>query len=843
MTKKITRSLFSLLFCFLCFYTFAQELPAQISAYTAGMQKQEGFFNFYYDTSSGRILLEVPSDRLGKEFLYVNSLPAGLGSNDIGLDRGQLGDNKVVRFERAGNKLLLTESNYDYRALSDNPAERQSVDEAFATSVLAGFPLVAVSASGENLLIDLTPFLLRDAHGVARRLRQMKEGEYEFDKERSAVYLPRCKAFPENSEFEAVITLKGEPSGKYVPTVTPEPELISLRMHHSFIKLPDDGFQMRPYDPRCGYFYIEFKDYASPFTESLTKRYIICHRLRKKHPEAERSEPVKPIVYYIDPGVPEPMRSALKEGASWWNEAFEQLGYINAFRIEDLPKGADPMDVRYNLIQWVHRSTRGWSYGGSVVDPRTGEIIKGHVSLGSLRIRQDFLLAQGLLALYGEDESRLAKAKEMTLARLRQLAAHEVGHTLGLAHNFAASCDGRASVMDYPHPYVTMDESGQLSMDSAYDAGLGAWDLRAIAYGYTPLPEGADKEAVLQSVLRETLASGLHYISDEAARPADGMHPCAHLWDNGSDPVAELERLLEVREKALRHLGEGNLPPGMPMSELERIFVPVYAMHRYQTEAVSKLIGGVEYSYAVKGDGQLILRPLPQERQQEAADALLGTLSLRVLGFPDSLLEWMPPPPPGYERDREFFRGWSGGLFDPMAAQKALIDHTFDLMLNPHRLSRMHQMSIYHKDVWSAEDYLRYVLKQVFSKDASTEEDAEIKMLVQKSLIVHLLQVAASKDVNPQVAAIAEDLVLRRLVYPTAGRRNSTVITDNPALCHFRGLPAFSSRNEQAHETWIVEQIFRYLDDPCAFRQAQGCAFRQMPSMPLPPGSPIGCGF
>ena len=217
---------------------------------TKGMKAYEGYFNFYWDAEEGDIWLEV--DRLNEEFLYVNSLPAGLGSNDIGLDRNQLGRTRVVKFIKSGPKVLLVQPNYRYRAVSENADERKSVEEAFAQSVIWGFS--SKKTSDGKLLIDITPFLLRDAHGVAGRLKQRKQGSYKVDRSRSALYLDRTKNFPKNSEFEAMITFTGSGSGQWVRSIAPSSSSLSVRMHHSFVELPDDNYQPRVFDPRSGYY-------------------------------------------------------------------------------------------------------------------------------------------------------------------------------------------------------------------------------------------------------------------------------------------------------------------------------------------------------------------------------------------------------------------------------------------------------------------------------------------------------------------------------------------------------------------------------------------------------------
>ena len=571
------------------------------SQLTGESKHQPGFLPLYWHEVKGKLYAEVAE--LEQPFIYYPSLSQGVGSNDLGLDRGRLGQTQLVQFERVGPRLLLVALNTKYRASSENTDERRAVEEAFARSVLWGFD-IAGEDSG-RLLIDMTGFAQRDALGLSALLADRGEGSYAIDPQRSAINLSRSKAFPDNTEVDALVTFTGTPAGDILATVSPDAGAVTLHLHHSFVRLPDDGYTPLPYDPRTGF--IDggeedlFIDYAAPLGEPVKKGYARRHRLKKKYPERERSEAVEPIVYYVDSGVPEPIRSALVEGASWWNQAFEAAGYIDAFQVRILPEGADPMDVRYNVIQWVHRSTRGWSYGMSVRDPRTQEIIKGHVSLGSLRVRQDYLLAEGLLAPYkeGVDEDEAAQQiEEFALARIRQLSAHEVGHTLGLEHNFAASADDRASVMDYPHPYVTLTDEGEVDVSDAYAVGIGDWDKLAISWGYADFEKGADEEVERTGLVDQILSSGLSFVADQHARGGSfesGAGPChsrGSLWDYGDDPVAELNRIMALRRVVLDNFSEAVIRQGRPLATIEDALVPAFLLHRYQLQAAAIVLGG-----------------------------------------------------------------------------------------------------------------------------------------------------------------------------------------------------------------------------------------------------------
>ncbi|MEM5566274.1 zinc-dependent metalloprotease [Psychroserpens sp. AS72] len=740
----------SLITFFLILNGFSQKLD------TKQLKDYDGFFNFHYEESTDKIYLEV-SD-LNKEFLYVNSLATGVGSNDIGLDRGQIGRERIVKFEKAGNKLLLIQPNLNYRAITDNELEKKSIEQAFAKSVLYGFKIE--EHNNGTYFIDLTPFLLQDANNVESRLKG--EGSYRLDLSKSALSLERTKAFPKNVEFEALLTFKGDPKGRNIRSVTPTASLVSVIQHHSFIELPDDNFKMREFDVRSGAISLSYLDYATPIQEQIRKRYIIRHRLEKKKPNGNLlnpSEAVEPIIYYLDPGTPEPVRSALLEGANWWNDAFEAIGYKNAFQVKMLPDDADPMDCRYNVIQWVHRSTRGWSYGASVIDPRTGEIIKGHVSLGSLRIRQDFMIAQALMNKpFAERDDNYQPMLEMALARIRQLSAHEVGHTIGFTHNFVASANGRASVMDYPHPTISIND-GNINFSNAYAVGIGAWDKVTVAYSYSEFNDNLREKDNLKTILEAAEREGLKFISDSDARAQGGAHAFAHLWDNGKSASEELENVLKVRAQAISNFSADNIREGEPYSVLEDVFVPLYFFHRFQVEAATKVVGGLDYNYAVKGDGQMIVEPVDVNIQKETLIQILNTISAEALAIPKNTLKLFPPRAYTYYRSRESFKGKTGVAFDPMSAAATASDMTLKLLLHPERANRMIQQKSLDDKQLGFDEMLKQILDASFGKTYNDAYKDEIQQLINERVLLHLMNLAISDTSFFQVKAKANDAI------------------------------------------------------------------------------------
>ena len=734
------------------FLSFSIQGFAQFFKDNKNITRYEGYFTFYYDEGNDKIFLEI--ENLDQEFLYVNALSEGIGSNDIGLDRGQLGNTRVVKFIKAGNKLLLIQPNQYYRAITNNIEEKKSVEQAFAKSILRGFKIKEVENG--KYLVDATSFFIRDAHGVMGRLSAKKQGKYTLDRSRSAINLERTRAFPENVEFDVMITFKGVPKGYDISSVVPTSTSVTVNQHHSFIALPDNNYTPRKFDPRSGANAMSYLDYATPVNEPIKKRFIYRHRLEKKNPNAIKSEAVEPIIYYLDRGTPEPVRSALLDGARWWNQAFESIGFTNAFQVKMLPEDADLLDIRYNVIQWVHRSTRGWSYGASVSDPRTGEIIKGHVSLGSLRIRQDFLIAQALQAPYANDDTSDQFALEMALARIRQLSAHEVGHTIGLAHNFAASTKGRSSVMDYPHPTLSIKD-GKVDFTDAYDTKIGDWDKVSIAYSYGEYLE--DEDASLSKLLDEAFKKGARFISDQDARPLGSAHAYAHLWDNGSNVSEELENLLSIRRNSIANFSKDNIKSNQPYSVLEDVFVPLYFLHRYQTEGVTKVIGGLDYTYAIKDDGNTIVKRIPGKLERKALVSVIKTLSIEELAIPKQLLNLFPPRAFNYGRTRESFKSKTGVAFDPFGAVETASAMTLGLLLHPERVTRLVQ----HKSLDSSQlglvEMLDDLIANSFQKSYKDSYYQELQNIVNYQVLNHLFHLSSNKDMYWQVNAIVNDKI------------------------------------------------------------------------------------
>lgn len=806
--------------------TMAPRPLPTVATRTTGMQHMAGFVPLDYDAKSGKLYLEIAKP--GAELLWTDSLPYGTGSNDIGLDRGQTAPARLVRFERQGAKLLLVQENTDLRTSATEAAEILATKQSFPESVLWGFKIEAESPDG-GILVDATDFLLRDVHGVTEALTRTKQGSYKVDASRSVIAIDSTRAFPKNTEVEAILTFTSDDAhGNFVRDVTPDPHAITLRERQSFIALPEPGFTPRRYDPRSGYFDLAHRDYNAPLGADLDQRFIERHRLIKKDTNCKTNcEPVEPITYYVDRGAPEPIRTALVEGARWWNDAFTAAGWRNAFRVEVLPADADPMDVRYNIIQWVHRYTRGWSYGATVTDPRTGEILKGNVTLGSLRGRQDYLIAEGLLAPYtGPNSNGFADpAKDpmlqMVLARIRQLSAHETGHTLGLAHNFAASTAGQGtSVMDYPHPYVTLS-NGVPDISHAYAAGIGTWDKVAINYGYRDFgtPSGsktqpAEEHAALDRILIDAQKANIPYITDQDARPLGSANPKAHLWDNSPDPIAELTRVLEVRKAALARFGPAVIKNGEPMATLQEALVPVYLMHRYQTEAAAKVLAGMNYTYNLRGDGQANPTIIDPAIQQKALEAVLSTLKPEVLDLPENILAILSPHPPGYPRTRESFPSNAGAPFDPVAAAESAADLTLGLLCNPERATRLFE---FHMRITKTPG-LRTVLEGISNTTAERPEgghttSSEIERAVEFRGLEAMLALSVNPDTASQARAIARSHI-------------------DDLLKKWTSEPMPTDSAEAIHRRALIYRVQEYLKDPQKF----------VPAKPIeaPPGMPIG---
>lgn len=777
-----------------------------IAAKTAGMEKRDGFVPVYLDSKEGKILLEIPRDSM--RTLMLMTLATGLGSNPIGLDRGADGPGNVARFDRNGARVLVVFENWNYRTSLNNPAHARTITEAFPPSTVASLPLVA--EEGGRMLVDATDFFLSDWLDVSATLAAQNEGSYSLARDRSSVYKPYTRAFPGNTEVDVSLTYvtSGRP-GNTVSAILPYGQAFTLRQHVSIIPLPDDNYKPRVMDPRVGFFGIRFKDYGQPIQSPLDQRWAARHRLERVNPADPNSTFKQPIVYYIDRGIPEPVRSATVEGARFWVEAFDRAGLRGAFRVEDLPEGADPMDIRYNVVQWENRNERGWSIGGALGDPRTGELIKGMARMDSHRARTDYNLYAGLM---GADAAAADTA--FVLARIRQVTAHEIGHTLGLAHNYIASTYERGSLMDYPPPRVRLGPGGNIDISSAYDVGPGEYDVWAIRWGYGIFP--GNEQDSLAAIVREGLRRGFLFLSDDDARPEYASDPRTNLWDDAATPLEFLQHQTAVRRVAMSRFGERNIRVGEPISLLQERFVPVYLMHRFAINSVSKTIGGVEYANAVRGDAVQATRPIPAAQQRRALAALVAGLRPSELAIPDTVVTLLGPRPFDYRPYVELFGSRTRPAFDELGAMRTLSQMIVDAVLQRERAARVVQSALHEANPLTLSEIVDALATPQWTAGAvrsANVRNAAIDRIVQRSVADRLLVLASDKEASPEVRALTEFKM--RQLRDRARSLSLSGLTDDRA--HWAAISADFTR-------WLERQE---LPSPS-------------PALRAPPGDPFG---
>jgi hypothetical protein len=764
--------------------------------------------------ASGQILLTLPPpgpDGTSARLLYMAQLRTGIGSAPLGLDRARPGPARILTIRRMGRKVAFELENPRFRASGAPAAEQAAARDAFATSVL--WLGDAIPGPAGSFRVDIAPFLARDVQDIATDLKQ-DDKSWKLAPDLSVADLAATRAFPDNLEFEAKQTYVSDSPGAEIRNIAPEARQISLTVRHSFIRLPDPtGYTPRRFDPRSGAIMIQAVDFAAPLGREVVQGLATRFRLEKLDPDAPRSRVKKPIVFYIDNAAPEPIRSALLDGARWWAQAFEAAGYIDAYRAEILPEGADPLDIRLNVVNWVNRATRGWSYGYGVTDPRTGEILKGTVLLGSLRVRQDMLIFEGLVGADKVGKGGPNDPAEVALARIRQLSAHEIGHALGLLHNFAGSTQDRASVMDYPAPRVGL-VNGAPDLSDAYGVGLGKWDLHAIRWLYGA-PTGENPDAAARALADAAEAQGLRFVSDEQARDVGTAHPHGSLWDDGADPVEELERLMEVRKAAVARFGLPALAPGEPVANLRRKFVPIWLMHRYQVEAAAKLLGGLDSRYAVAGRPQPQAEPVAPNAQRAALKSLLATLSPAALDVPEPLVPLLSAGWSGdadRQTDIEIFTSSGGTVFDPLAATDAAAEVTLDALLHPARLDRMADLARRAPAQPAPAELVDALLTQA----ARAEPDARLAGVQQRigtRIVIALARAARAPGLDPNVA----------------------LLIDQKLLDFARTLPARAT-TDPAERDWALG-LSRLLKD----RDALTAMLARPDANPrIPPGMPIG---
>ena len=747
----------------------AADDKTSLALRTVGLQRRDGFLPYYWDEKKGAILFELSPAVLGREFLYFTGLGSGIGSTEAFADRSSFGGGWVCRFRRVGMRVLLIQENTSFRAPNGAPELQHSVEYSFPTSVLASLPVEAEQDG--TVLVNADSLLVRDAFDLLSQLRRptravggtmvreqsSKAADWRLDKDRSVIDLEHTGSFPLNTEVEALLTFATDSEGDLNQ---PDPHALSVREHHSFVAVPDPGYEALEQDLRVGFITSSFQDFSQAYDRPLMRYLVNRWRLQKKDPNAALSEPVKPIVFYLDRAIPEPVRSAARTGALWWNAAFEQAGFRNAVRIEDLPEGADPMDVRYPTIQWTNRSGRGWSVGQSHVDPRTGEIIHAVVQLDSHRMRTVNNYWESTIPS-GRNSSEPAldtfaaldnldpqtSEQQVMLNRLALLTCHEMGHVLGLEHNFVASTYGRGSVMDYFAPRVHIRADGSADLSDAYMQGVGSYDRHIIEWGYSQGKVGSTAEqeqARRDAIVKAAIAKGIVWGNTD--------DPRWNSYDDGPDPVNWLKEVLPVRDALLAHYGPRMLRPGEPNSMLASRLPLVYLFHRYALGAAINVVGSAEVPLSLAGDGQAPVIVWPAQSQKEALQLMLQALRPARLTIPADVWRALAPVE-NRDPDPERFTSSAGYLFSPQDGARAVAEIVAGGLLNPQRMERLAVISRQNAQALSPESVVSALVNAAFTDDAKTPAERDLAGVVQSEVAERLMVLAVNSDATPEVRA------------------------------------------------------------------------------------------